>query len=502
LRLSHAIALCATLLAPVVTAAQTIGPNQAETLQRDIRDWLSGLLGRGNRLPDLTMQITGQGDHYRLLWPIPGLDNPAANAALTASVRPLDGGRWSIEEMKLPDSASFTIKPPDTGDITTSGPLKVALSFGPQDSHGLIDPSLATASLLHIDIGNVAATADSATEHQEQRIDRYTVKTSLKPAHGGRLDLAMDATMAGWKSASRTEGGAAVAIAAQNMHAVGRVDGLNRDKISGLVSASNAFIQALPPDVMEKHGKADLPAPARAQLRALIAALPDMLNGVRLEETVEGLQVEMAGIGGLALQRILLGFGGEAPDGKLHAWFDIALDGLDTPTLPPKVAAYLPRHIGLRPSISGVRTADLIKLALDATEEGANDDRLAPDIAAIFAHGGVNLGMEALSFDLGPAKVEGVGKVVMLSPEIWRGEARLSATGLDELATQARTNPDLQQALPVLIMLRGLAKPDGDRLIWNIISEGTAVTVNGIDLSQLGGDKPAGKQPPGQPRRR
>ena len=44
-------------------------------------------------------------------------------------------------------------------------------------------------------------------------------------------------------------------------------------------------------------------------------------------------------------------------------------------------------------------------------------------------------------------------------------------------------------------MLRGLAKPDGNRLVWEIASEGTAVMVNGIDLSQLGGGKPKAKQP-------
>ena len=60
----------------------------------------------------------------------------------------------------------------------------------------------------------------------------------------------------------------------------------------------------------------------------------------------------------------------------------------------------------------------------------------------------------------------------MTSPESWHGEAHLVATGFDELTAQARTNPDLQQALPVLIMLRGLAKPDGERLVWDIVSDG------------------------------
>jgi hypothetical protein len=503
-RLPRHIALCLLLLLPWVARADDIGPAQAQALQQQLKNWLGGLLGPGVALPEPLLRITGERDHYLMAWPLPGLDNPTGDAAVTASVRPLDSGRWAIDGIRLPDSANFTMTIPDTGDIATSGPLKAALTVGRQDSRGEIDPTLVSPSTLHIDLGSLAITTDTATEHQEQLVDRYVADTSLKPVRDGRLDVLMDATMAGWKSAVRAESGSAVAIAARNVHALGRIDGVDRDKVGGLVSAMSGFYRALPPDVAEKHGKGDLPAPARAQLRAMIEALPDMLAGVRLEETVEGLQVEVAGMGGFALQRILLGFGGEAPGGNLRVWFDVGLDGLETPSLPPKVTSYLPKHVELRPSISGIRTADLTKLALDATEEGA-DDRIAADIAAIFSHGGVDLGLETLSFDLGPAKVEGVGKLVVLSPETWRGEARLSATGIDELTAQARSNADLQQALPVLIMLRGLAKPDGDRLVWQIASEGTSVTVNGIDLSQLGGDKSKGKQPnaqPGQPQRR
>jgi hypothetical protein len=502
-RLSRHFALCLLFLLPCGVRADEIGPAQAQAVQRQLKEWLTGLLGPGT-VPDLPLRVAGEGDHYRMTWPLSGLDSPANDAAATASVRPLDGGRWAIDAIKLPDAASVTVALPNSGAASTGGPLKAAFTIGRQDSHGVIDPSLATGSTLHIELGNLAITTDNTREHQEQLIDRYAADTSLKPAQNGRLDVAMDATIEGWKSAARVEGGAAIAIAAQSMRAIGRIEGVNRDKVAAVGSAMGAFFRALPPDVMEKHGNDALPAPARAQLRAVIAALPDMLTGVRLEETIDGLQVELAGMGGLALKRILLGFGSEAPDGMLHAWFQIGLDGLDTPTLPPKVVAYLPHHIELRPSISGIRTADLTKLGLDATDETGGDDRLAADVAAIFAQGGVNLGVETLSFDLGPAKIAGVGKLVALSPESWRGDARLTATGLDELTAQARTDPDLQQALPVLIMLRGLAKPDGDRLVWDIASEGSAVTVNGIDLSQLGAEKPKAKpprKPQGQPGR-
>ena len=110
----------------------------------------------------------------------------------------------------------------------------------------------------------------------------------------------------------------------------------------------------------------------------MIEALQGMLTAARLEETVDGLQVEVAGMGGMAVQHILIGFGGEAPDGKLHVWFDIGLDGLNAPTLPPKIAAYLPQHVEMRPSLSGVQTADLAKLATDATEDGRGRSSLSP----------------------------------------------------------------------------------------------------------------------------
>jgi hypothetical protein len=265
-----------------------------------------------------------------------------------------------------------------------------------------------------------------------------------------------------------------------------------------LLAATSGLIGALPPGI---PGKSDtLSAPIRGQLRLMIESLQDMLTAASLEETADGLQVEIAGMGGMTMKHLLMGFGGEAPNGRLHAWIDVGLDDLASPSLPPKVAAYLPHHAEIRPSLSGILTADLHKLALDTTEEGADSNSLAPDIDAIFSHGGVNLGLETLSFDLGPAKVEGTGHATLASRGSWHGEAHLVATGFDELTTQARSNPDLQQALPVLIMLRGLSKPDGERLVWDIVSDGPTLTVNGLDLSQFA--KPKGKPSmtkPGQP---
>jgi hypothetical protein len=314
----------------------------------------------------------------------------------------------------------------------------------------------------------------------------------------------MDATVDGWTSASQIDGGMPVAVGIRTVHAVGQVNGVNRERVASLLAAAGGAMGALPPDLANNGEKADLPPAVRAQARLAIEALQDMLSSVRLEETLEGVQVEMAGLGDLSIKRVLLGMGGEATDGSLHAWIDLALDELASPSLPPKVAAYMPRHVEIKPSLSGIQTADLRKLALDATEAGAADDRFAADLAAIFSHGGIELGLDKLSFDLGAASIGGIGRLTVTAPDVWHGTAHLEATGFDDLTAQARTSPELQPALPALVMLRGLAKQDGERLVWEVVSDGGSTTVNGLDLSQLGGggkpkSRPSPAHRPGQP---
>ncbi|HET7882276.1 MAG TPA: hypothetical protein VFL55_15425 [Acetobacteraceae bacterium] len=498
MRLSRLAALCLLLLPFSAVRADDLGPTQAEALQKQLNDWLAGLLGPGAALRDLPWRVTGEHDHYAISWPIPGLTVPNSEPAIRADVRPLDGGRWSIERLTLPPAGSFTVTVPDPDTGGSRAPVDFHYTIDRQDSHGVIDPSLTGVSTTHTELSGIALASDSADQRREQRIDRYVAESSVVPLHNDRLDLTSIVAATGWKTATQLGNGTPVAVGIEAIHATGRVNGIRRDRAAGLLAAAAGLISALPPDFMAQDDKTDLPPAARTQLRLLVDSLQDLLTAVSIEETVDGLQAEIAGVGGFSLKRFLLGFGGEAPDGRLHAWLHIGLDELATPSLPPRVATLLPHRVELKPSLSGVLTSDLQKLAVDATEDGANASSLEPDITAIFAHGGVKLALDTLAFDIGPAKVEGSGQVTALSPDTWHGEAHVTATGLDDLASLARTNPDLKEALPALIMLRGLGKPDGKKLVWDIVSDGPSVQVNGLDLSQLGGGD-APKPPPGKP---
>jgi hypothetical protein len=480
--------LAVLLLGPAGARVDDIGPAQAQALQRQLTNWVAGLLGPSVKLPEPPpWRVSADRDHYVISWAIPGLTTPSGEPAITARIHPLDGGRWSVDSLMLPPSGSFTMdKPPVTAEF----------SFGHQDTNGVIDPTFASESKLHTENSNVSVKTERDGQKQEEHVDHVTSDGALTPQADGRLDVTTEETLDGWNSAYQINGGKPIALGSRTLHIRTQVNGVNRDRVASLLTATAGTISAFAPGSGEPGNDPNLPPAARAQLRLAVESLQDMLSSVRLEETLDGVRVEMAGVGGLSINRIQLGMGGESTDGRLHAWIDLAVDDVASPSLSPKFAAYLPRHLEIKPTLSGVPTTELHKLALDATDQDAADDHFAPDLAAIFSHGGVELGLEALSFDLGAAKVEGTGTITVTSPGAWHGKAHVAAAGLDELMAQAQTNPDLQSALPTLIMLRGLAKQEGDRLVWDVVSDGTATTVNGIDLKQLGG---GGKSKAGPP---
>jgi len=69
----------------------------------------------------------------------------------------------------------------------------------------------------------------------------------------------------------------------------------------------------------------------------------------------------------------------------------------------------------------------------------------------------------------------------------WYFEDEVSQAA-DALMDRIKADPTLSQALPFLVLARGLAKPDGDGLAWDIAFDETKkVVVNGTDLSRIAG---------------
>jgi len=97
----------------------------------------------------------------------------------------------------------------------------------------------------------------------------------------------------------------------------------------------------------------------------------------------------------------------------------------------------------------------------------------------------VTVGLDDVEIDLGPARLRGGGELRIAAADEMSGEADITITGLDALIRQAAAIPQMKQALPVLIMLKGLGRQDGNATRWKITYSGKKVMVNGNDLSAL-----------------
>src|SRR5262249_39339896 len=115
--------LGAALLSTTAANAQTISPEQAQALQHELKDWAAGLFGPSVKLPELPLEVSAEQDHYKLAIRAAGFDGPDGDVAMTALVRPLDGGRWSIDAAKIPPSGSVTVTLPKSDEPSSAGPM-------------------------------------------------------------------------------------------------------------------------------------------------------------------------------------------------------------------------------------------------------------------------------------------------------------------------------------------------------------------------------------------
>ena len=502
-------ALCLALLLPAAAVAQPIDQDNAGALQHDLQSWFAGLLGPHLGAAEQRLRVTPKDDHFHVV--LPFADATGQNT-ISADVRPLPGGRWSVDALHLPAASRFTLSMPQPGNPPGPPvPTRFDLHIGSQQAHALFDPALSSPSRLDIDLGDVGLETDSARQQQLQHFDRYTLHATLQPEPGQpepgqgepgqpesgrpaqarpgqarpgqeRLDLVQRGTITGWRAASRVGDKPAIGFGADSIQANGRIDGIDRTHAAALLTAANGMLATLPPAAAAQGGHMALSAPARAALRALIKSLRNVITGVQGEEIIDGLHIAVAGRGEATVHRVSLGLTGAAPAGMLHATLNVDLDGLAVADLPPAAIALVPRHLALQPSVSGVSLAALTTLALAATDQDVNHAQLQADTDALWAQGRTTIGLDALDMDIGPATMHGRGQVRLTGPHEYDARGHITATGLNSLMLQAAGNPDLQQALPVLAMARGFARQEGDHLVWDIVANQAGLTVNGVPL--------------------
>jgi len=471
----------------------------AAALQTDLRAWFTTLLAPAMTLPAPPVTVTVEGDGYLLSLPITerakeagkGKGAPAkpSATAITAHLRPLATGRWSLDDLKVPADGTFTIDPAAGADAA------ITYSIAEQSARAVIDLTLATRSSMSLELRDVAFATQIDGQKQAQRFERYALQGTLIPGADGRLDIVQDGTITGWESTTEIGPNQTAETEIRRIRMSMRLDGLHGGKLASAWTAIKAIAaEASTGNAPPADAKA-LPPAMRQHARALIEALRDIATRVEGEESIDDFSMTLPGVGEVSMDQFRFGMGGEAPDGKLRAWADIALEGLDIEALPQGMRDYIPARIALRPVISGISTEKAFALLLAAVGENPDQDRLAADATALVTASGASIGLESLSLELDPLRIEGSGRMRLLSPDKAGIEARLSATGLDAMMAEAGKNPDLRMAMPILAMIKGLGRQEGPRMVWDLAITEDQALVNGVDVMAMPAQQPPQRTP-------
>ena len=488
-------ALLAALLAtaaPLPSEAAEATADQAAAMQAQMREWLGGMLGPDVPLDDRSVRVTPDGDRYRVVVP---LGTPRAgqtrSAELSGYARPAEGGRWTIEELRLPSPASFTLNMPvpprpGSGKAGTRVPVEYMTTISSQDGLGSFDPSFATPSTLATHAEGVQVTARGPSVDQVTTIDRSTSSSTLSPSGADRFDLVTDGLIEGY--ALRSRGGPVTDLAAQRVRVTGAFTAVSRDRLAQIVPALVRMTGSVVAGMPKAGSKAPVGPPAfdPQLLRTVLQSLGDLASGFALDETIDGAALRYGDTIGTANQ-VQVGVGAKSENGLLQAHLDLGLDGLALPNSSlGAMTELLPRRVSLRPVLSGVPTAELVRW-MGALDPAAGVR--APDLAALLGRGGVKAGLENIDIEVGGATFTGAGQVSIAWPESLTGQAQLSATNFDALVARVNAIPELAGIVPVLIFAKGISRTVGDRLLWDLTYRDGSLLVNGTDVSAMTGGR-------------
>ncbi len=523
LRLLLASVCVATLTAPArADDALPIATEQRQSLDKAVGLWGTGLLGGDYGAP---YTVSRDGDHFRvevlLDGPIGHSGARVEGGKITASATSLDGGRWAFDNLRYPASFRLVRPPAKTG--TPGDAIAVALQNITRTSHVVIDPSLTTISSIDSSATGVAISVASEKLTLDIKADRTTAHSAWQPASGGRVDVTTTSAADGVTYARPGDDGFHMTVhrLSSESHSLGFAPGRMADAVRAalqLIETMPAPAKADPADDTKTPPKVEnapatspptpggtpedktaamppmppmpklppLTAAQRVVLHGMIDALHDAYGSADQAIAVEGVAFASRGHD-VTLERLALSQSLAAPDGKADIKMRIAVDGVDSPQLPPgPLHDLVPHHVVLAPHFSGIPVNDLLAMiskAVDSDDPKADD--FAADGTAMLARSPMTAGLDELAFDMGPAKLAASGNIRTSGPGNVVGSADIKVTGLDALIQQAGNDPLLRQGTPVLIFLKGIGQQNGDVVTWKIAFANQKLTVNGTDMSQM-----------------
>ena len=421
--------------------------------------------------------VTRNGDNYLVRLPLSGFSKPP-DAAVNAVARPLEGGVWDITSVTFPSSGAVQSMTPNS---------EVAYSIGEQTIRIQIDPSFVQPSSYSADLGAVSLRSDRFNRHTEQSVDRYVTDGTLSAGTSGDLNFSSRGSATNWRLTARAPDGFETAGEVRTVSGQLSFEGMDRAQGTRLLAAIHALMAGMQPATPSQPP--GVSAAQRQGMRAVIDAASGLLSSFQSQQTLDDIRFSVGPAGSGTIGRVRADLTGGAVAERLDARMDLAVDGFVLAGLAPDTAVYVPHHIDMKSALKGVRVGPLMALLRAATEQGADPAALLTQATALLGDTESRVGIESLTFDSGPLRVTGSMRMVPLADGQPGADIHLSATGMDTLISQAEATPALQRALPVMFMARGMGRPDGGGIAWDIAVGDGSMTVNGVAFGQGAGRK-------------
>jgi len=477
------------LLTSVPARAQTDQPD-TDAVRAGVQEIFSMMMLGAVSTQDQVVEVTRTGSDYHVRLPLKAFTAPPG-AALEGVVRPLAGGVWDVASLTFPSAG--TIEPPGPKE----GIKQMQYSIGEQSIHARVDPGFLYPSTVAADFRTIRLRSDQGVVHSEQDLGRYVIDANVSAETAGRIDFASHAKLTDWHILAHAPNGFDADGLARSLSANAAAEGLDRVQGQRLLTATRAFLAAARPEPLEASlpGTHTPPPPramspgARQTLRTIVDTIPGLLTRFNVEESADGIRFTGATATGGAptggtIERVRLAMAGESVQERINAHMDIGLDELRMASLPADTAAYLPHHVEIRSVMAGVPTGALTALMHAATEPDADFAALLPQVAALFGNPDARIGIQSFSFDSGPLRMTGWVHFVQRAGGAIGTDVHVAATGMDAFMAGAQGNPALQQVQPMLFMAKGMGRPDGQGMTWDISVGGGPMTVNGTPFGQ------------------
>ncbi len=475
-------ALGLVLLAPLPAAAQapaTPSIEGAKAVADGVREWLAKQLGGIVDLSALPLRVLAEGETYRLEVPVGGAWFDGAvtvgDAAVALTVKPVEDGRWQVLGGGIPAKLSMEMKG------TAGNVSRVALALESQQTTGMYDPTLKTASNFVSTITGYTTETTTKAGVQVSRIGKLVGRSEWAPSSPGRVTLQGDSQLEDYSTVTPVPGMGEMKVTMGRLGGSTRIENFDMDGLGTLLRTAFELGSSA-------KGKGEGKEPSTPEQKAsalkLVGLVFSMLDAMETDYAYEDIKIDGGKMFSGSLRRFGMGLSAGAPDGKVDVKLRLSAEGLESPMIPPGPwVEFIPHKVSLTPRVSGVSKEAVVALLRTAIETEGSD--IEAQAMALLAANPVALGIEDLLLDVGPMRLKGTGSVEAARIDEASGEAELRATGFDALIRRANAVPELKMAAPVLIFLKGIGKQEGTETVWRIVYADNKVMVNDTDLSDL-----------------